>query len=372
MLDVRLMGRRLLLLLMSLFLALGVAEIATRAWMHASGRSVADYVPQSRLSGTHRENRYTSHPFLPYVPRPGYHVPRHDAAFLRATVVQEVTYDTFGIRGGSLVRLEKPAHEYRIVCIGGSTTHGEGVDSNTWPALLEARLRRTRPGLALRVLNLGVENYTSHMDLVRFATLGTALQPDLVVVYSGINDAWILGARDPRPDGIHAIADLALDPVGLQRLVPSWVLERFHLLALATRSVDRGLLGVEYDLFKATVRGFERDPARPEAGVEYYRANLRSIAALSRSIGADVVFSTLHVLRDEETAGFARVVDEILNPAIRQAGAEAGVVVLEPAGSIPADDPSLHADVAHFTDEGRERLAAFFAAMLEERLPKLR
>ena len=73
--------------------------------------------------------------------------------------------------GGELFRIEinslgyrtrefsetKPAGTVRVLCIGGSTTVAGRTNDETYPALLEARLRRRWPGLPLEVLNLGVE-----------------------------------------------------------------------------------------------------------------------------------------------------------------------------------------------------------------------
>jgi hypothetical protein len=86
--------------------------------------------------------------------------------------------------------LPKPSGMVRVVCIGGSTTVAGRTNDETYPALLEAKLRARHPGLPLEVLNLGVsgvshEHWLSRLDRV------FAYQPDVVVHYEAVNDiSW--------------------------------------------------------------------------------------------------------------------------------------------------------------------------------------
>jgi lysophospholipase L1-like esterase len=81
----------------------------------------------------------------------------------------------------------KPAGRVRVVCIGASTTFQGFANEETYPALLEGRLRALRPDLALEVLNLGVSGTHSDFWLERLETL-FAFEPDVVVQYNAVND----------------------------------------------------------------------------------------------------------------------------------------------------------------------------------------
>lgn len=88
---------------------------------------------------------------------------------------------------------EKPAGVFRLVCLGGSSVRGVGLDpGEAFPAQLQAKLAATFPGRTVEVVNLGGSGVTSE-QLVWVADAAALLQPDLAVIYAGHND-WT-GAR---------------------------------------------------------------------------------------------------------------------------------------------------------------------------------
>jgi acyl-CoA thioesterase-1 len=74
-----------------------------------------------------------------------------------------------------------------VVCLGDSLTEGYGVEpEQTWPSLLEARLReRGHPGV--RVVNAGISGSTSASAVSRLRWL-LASDPDVLVLALGGND----------------------------------------------------------------------------------------------------------------------------------------------------------------------------------------
>ena len=111
----------------------------------------------------------------------------------------------------------KPAGMVRIACIGSSTTVAGRTNEETYPALLEKRLRQRYPGLPLEVLNLGVSGVTSHHWLERIDRV-FAFQPDIVVQYDAINDIswWDL----PRYAKAHPWRRLAASSLLFERFFP--------------------------------------------------------------------------------------------------------------------------------------------------------
>jgi lysophospholipase L1-like esterase len=76
----------------------------------------------------------------------------------------------------------------RLLALGDSTTFGVGVeDRETWPAVLERRLRDE--GIPAEVINAGVPGYTAYQGKVFLERRGVALRPDIVVCCFGFNDA---------------------------------------------------------------------------------------------------------------------------------------------------------------------------------------
>jgi len=84
---------------------------------------------------------------------------------------------------------KKPAGETRIVCVGGSMTYGwPWDDRSSYPRLLEAGLAALAPERKVRVVNLGAPGWGS-TRIALIADEITALDPDVVVVSSGNNEA---------------------------------------------------------------------------------------------------------------------------------------------------------------------------------------
>jgi lysophospholipase L1-like esterase len=116
------------------------------------------------------------------------------------------TYATSNALGyrGPVVSIAKPRGTFRIVLLGGSTTHGWGVqDGQTIDAYMRAFLSERHAGLAFEVVNLAFDGYDSHQLVERLRTDGLRLAPDLIIVNAGINDVRNarfdhLGDPDPR------------------------------------------------------------------------------------------------------------------------------------------------------------------------------
>ncbi len=122
-----------------------------------------------------------------------------------------------GLRERPEIGPEKPAGEYRIVCIGDSFTFGWGVPEELgWVRLLEDELRRD--GGNVRTVNCGaagalcVDEYEAGLRH-RFGAYG----PDAVVVTIYLNDlipSSGLFVQGPTPDTGLRTADLVLAALG--------------------------------------------------------------------------------------------------------------------------------------------------------------
>ncbi len=85
----------------------------------------------------------------------------------------------------------RPRHQVkvRILVLGGSTTFGELVkrEEDTWVFRLEQRVRGVC-GDTCEVINGGVGGYTIAENLIHYSMLLSELDPDIVLLYEGIND----------------------------------------------------------------------------------------------------------------------------------------------------------------------------------------
>ena len=93
---------------------------------------------------------------------------------------------------------------YRIMCIGGSTTWGDGAPDSiyTYPAQLEIYLNSK--GYNVNVINAGVPYHTSLDVLMRFVTKGIYYRPDMLLIHTGLNDCGpVLSPYDYKPDYTH-------------------------------------------------------------------------------------------------------------------------------------------------------------------------
>ena len=97
--------------------------------------------------------------------------------------------NSLGMRGPE-ISSEKPAGEYRVVCLGDSCTFGKSVlEEETWPRQLEGLLAAEVPaGRTALVANLGVNGFAGHEYHEMFFRLGLGLAPDLVIVGYNLND----------------------------------------------------------------------------------------------------------------------------------------------------------------------------------------
>jgi len=237
--------------------------------------------------------------------------------------------------------LPKPAGLVRVVCIGGSTTVAGRTNEETYPALLEAKLRARHPGLPVEVLNLGVSGVSHEHWLTRLDRV-FAFEPDVVVHYEAVNDiAW---RQFPRFAEAHPVWRVAYSSLLFSRLVP------FPLDALEPYLADSlDTLG--------KIRA-----ACCERGIDYLAASFaapdpkRLSPEMKRHLDYNVEFwgrrFPLH-----SYATYARLIERynrrfgeyVLKHHI------AHLLVHEQIG-----DPDLFIDVCHFTPNGIERLADVF------------
>jgi lysophospholipase L1-like esterase len=179
------------------------------------------------------------------------------------------------------VSVPKPPGAFRVILLGGSTSHGFGVaDSETLDAALRALLSRQHPGRRFDVVNLGFDGYDSQCDLERLRADGLALEPDVVILHSGINDVSAARFDPPRREVIPAFRDAVARLLEQRRRGgPSfWELVKHHFYAPRVPGILRALLRVAREPPPPPLSG---PPSPPAHGPDGFEENLRRISALT-------------------------------------------------------------------------------------------
>jgi lysophospholipase L1-like esterase len=123
---------------------------------------------------------------------------------------------------------------WRIAAVGDSCTYGGGSDTDSYPALLGARLRlRSGAGRRYEVVNAGISGLNSELALRRLRTQVLPLAPDVVTLYIGWNDlmkfdplAQVVPGQDSPWSGVARALDNLWLVKGLRKLLFFYVRPR--------------------------------------------------------------------------------------------------------------------------------------------------
>jgi lysophospholipase L1-like esterase len=143
---------------------------------YANEETFLQYASTTQLTAKYKL-RYTPHRYLGYYPTPNY-------------VKGENKHNSLGFRGDEVLS-RKPRGQYRIVCMGGSTTYGDKVNEHfmSYPSLLEKELK-LRGYNNVKVINAGAQGWSSWESLINFELRVLDLEPDLIIVLHAINDIF--------------------------------------------------------------------------------------------------------------------------------------------------------------------------------------
>jgi lysophospholipase L1-like esterase len=248
-------------------------------------------------------------------------------------------FNTLGFRGAEPGT--KPSVGLRVATIGDSNTLGwSGVDGANWPGELERLL--SEGGLETEVVNAGVWGYSSQQGVPRTRE-ALRLEPDLVLISFGSNDAHLVNRSDSEFSGRSE---------GMWRIVR----------ALRSLRVSQLLTAV----------GDRMDPAgaelKPRVPLEDYRANLRRMITEVRSGGGVPVLLTRPYVGAVSGPDVWKNRGPEYNLATAEVASEEGVLLVDVYAVFKERD-ELFADESHFTREGHELAASVIADHLRPLLP---
>jgi lysophospholipase L1-like esterase len=329
------MGRRLLAGLIGLALGLGLAE------------GVARFVESRRTDGgpgaplTFRPHALLSFELTPDVRRRG-----------------RETIGPIGFRGPTPA-VPKPEGTTRVLCLGGSTTYGDGLeDGETFPEQLQAR-----GGGRFEAVNCGVPGYTTAESLMDLCLKGLDLEPDVIVVHHGVNDY--------RP---RTFPDLDASYRGFRRIWVEEELERTPLThALGSLALGRLVLGRKtqrHGLYAYTDREVPRRLTREEVvatnSLFAFERNLRALVAVAQARGIGVIFATQpQSVSAMQGRGEIDPIEEH-NEVTRLVAGESGAVLCDVARDFPEEGTYIPGDPVHLNAAGSGIQAERILAALVE------
>ena len=344
----------------AIFLAVG--ETAARVWLHRIA-APSEYPKYALSSEFPTAAKYAPHHYLCYGLQPGY---RRGA----------VTHNSLGYRGPEIA-VPKPAGTFRIVAIGGSTTYTEFVDDDakTFPGQLQRILRRRLDDDRIEVVNAGCPGYNSWESLANLAFRVLDLEPDLLIIYHGVNDvhARLVEPSAYRGDnsGRRTVWTEPLDV----RLLRHSCLARIvgHRLGLwRSPGVDSYVRAATCDPGadgpSTRFGGDPRATLRRNRPV-FFRRNLRNMVALAHAHGARVLLATWasspRMGDYVATEHYGQGIDEN-NRVVHEVAQACGSLFFDFAADMPTD-PILWRDGRHVNEAGALRKAELFADFLLER-----
>jgi lysophospholipase L1-like esterase len=344
-----------------------VGRIRTGEWPKTRAEAYTEFV---RKIG----KAYQLHPVLVVCGRPD--------AVLHA-VGKEVVFNARGQRGTNVLNLPmpKPSGRFRIVCEGGSTTFDLLAANNaaTWPARLGALLA----GEGVDVANAGFPGWTSLESLISLEIRDVDLGPDLVVVYSGVNDLQPAGHEPFAPDYSLGHAEILPRVTGVVPVPVRLVSRSVFLETLLDKLRPGRAEGAEGYAPAYAWTGGDRKDDIPAEAVAVYERNLRSTIGVARAHGAKVLLvaqaarirSGSAAADNEWLKGWTPGLSSVgylaglrrYNAVARKLGDEGAALFLDPfTGGDFGDEDFL--DPVHFSARGSEKFAQVLSRFVRSRV----
>jgi hypothetical protein len=377
------MLRKTIVALVAAGATLAAAEIAARVWLRhfASeeqfGRyaSIAQQVERSVRTGQ-SPFKYQPHHYLGYIPTPNY-------------VRGKNHHNDLGFRGDP-IGIPKPPGEFRIFCLGGSTTYTTFAEdpAHSYPGFLETELR-ARGHETVRVVNAGAEGYTSWESLLSLEFRILDLEPDLIIIYDAVND--LLTRMIWPPWAYRGDNSATLTHSGRFYRAPS-LIERSTLATilrvrsgqpspsdLASTHVQFAATAYAWPFITQTMGGSYPQGIFETVGAEemlrknppvYFERNLRNMVAVAREWKVQPVLATFAFSDEVRLAPFDNPTlvggMQEMNRVIARLAFELDVPLFDFEAVFP-DDVRLYGDAIHVSEEGALLQAKMFADFLETR-----
>jgi lysophospholipase L1-like esterase len=383
--DIKKTGQKLLSNVLVILITFIAFEVITRIWIShfASERHVLKYASIKQLEKKHKDikPRWSVHRYLGHYPTPGFKKGKNK-------------HNSLGYRGDEII-LPKPEGQFRIVCLGGSTTYTtELADFQmSYPYLLEKELHE-RGFKNINVVNAGVGAYTSWESLINFELRVLDLDPDMIIIYHGVNDIlarfiWPPEAYRGDNSGASSAASMSMPNIleysSLMRylMIRLSIVQPHSTLERSLKKMSETNYSIEFfnqkeknqypsGIFKQVNAEKMLNTNKPE----YFRRNIENIIAIAQFRKIETVIATFAYCPNFDDSSIVSCKEYILaydemNQVLRSLTEKMGVNLFDFAKLFPKGE-IYFADGLHVNAEGVKLKAEMFADYLinKELLPK--
>ncbi len=356
-----------------------LAEVAARIlichFAGGDGLLIFGSVDEFNKYGLSR-SRMIPHPYLGFVMCPNYRK-------------GGTSINSHGFRGEEFA-MPKPANEFRIVCVGGSTTFDDEIDDNAKTCTARLQCYLEQRGYSAKVINAGVPGWSSYESLINFAFRISSVAPDLLIDYDCWND---LSERMMRPENYVG------DNSGVRRgFIPSFpwyeqmALVRIAQIQACNNGQEKMMRAQPVSVMLRLTKNFLQFPDNPyykdmsladlleHNPPVYFKRNVANLIAMAQTEGTRTLLLTfaysrtpksfqcmcgLDPERKDLVDQYIRAFDG-MNTAIKDLGRETNTPVfdLESTFPQPEDYTQYYADGFHSNEAGADLKAQLVADYL--------
>jgi lysophospholipase L1-like esterase len=284
-----------------------------------------------------------------------------------------------GFRGDSLI-IPKPNDEFRIFLVGGSTTENLYIDdTKSIEKLLQDRINSSNVGKKVKVFNAGKSGDFSvdHISMISHRILH--LQPDMIVVFSGINDyRRMLNGFDYSQNQTSKSTNSGFFR-DLRFFLSNFQLVRRMLYIVKPISPENLFYETQYSKVIKRLQTFPKGDTLPIFITTAYRTNLNSIIGQTTTNNVQLILMTQATTWNSKIstetkkyqwntfAGNFRYEDSImekglnkLNETMREVAAQKNIHIIDLASRVPKSNEYFYDD-CHFNIKGVDFTSSIMA-----------
>jgi len=276
-------GGRLFLLAFSFLFFAFLLEVGTRLVMYVKEGFNPFYLTYGIVANTEWHSN-SAKGYTKYQPNSTLHQRYHGA-----TIAMKMNSD--GFRGLANITKPKPAGVFRIVTLGESSTFGYNVqDNETYAYQLQTYLRAQHPDRTIEVCNLGIPHIRMENILAMAKAELPAIQPDVVTLYAGYNNALLATSYEKSSFLVRAKNWIHFHSVAWST-VHDAIRNRYYAM---TKAVKRDVLGLPH-LGVPIEIGPDQVASIRESRIKEYDADVERLADFlaSKHIGLVLVRQTM-------------------------------------------------------------------------------